>query len=115
MEKQTTQEIVNLKAEELSVKHGSKITPFVFKLDDDSPEVIGYIKQPSRAMKLRMMDKSITGSYTAASEVYDAIILKEESDPRLTSDAPENDVYYMGGVMEAYKTVEMAINTLKKN
>ena len=105
---------VQKKAEELSVKHNCKVTPIVFHDEEKSEDIIGYIKEPNRMTKLRVMDKAMTSPVTASSELFDSIIIKEESDPRFTSEKSEDDKYYIGGTMEAFKTVEIAVNTFKK-
>lgn len=101
---------VQKKANELSEKFSCKVTPIVFHDEEKDEDVIGYIKEPNRMTKLRVMDKAINSPITAASELFDSIVITEESDPRFFSD----DKYYIGGTMEAFKTVEIAVNTFKK-
>lgn len=104
------------KAKELSLKYGVKVSPIVFKESKQSQEIIvGFIKEPPRFVKLRMMDKGMTSPITAASEVMETCLIKEESDARIYSELPENDVFYMGATMVVYAMVEVAINQLKKN
>jgi hypothetical protein len=102
------------KAEELSIKYNCNVTPIVFRDEEKNEDIVGFIKEPSRVLKLRVMDKAMTGAVTAASELFDAIILKEESDKRFTSEESANDKYYLGGAMVAFKTVEFAVDTFKK-
>ena len=109
----TTEEIQN-KADELTASLGVKVHPLVFKLKDSDEQVIGYLKEPPRFMKLRVMDKGLTEPMTAASTIVDAYIIKEHSDPRIYSEAAENDPYYMGATMEAYNLIQLAVNQFKK-
>jgi len=109
-----TNEEIECKATELSVKHGVKVHPLIFAIPNSEEKVIGYLKEPPRAIKLRVMDKGLTEPVTAASVVVDAYIIREESDPRILSEASENDVYYMGACMEAYSLIQLAINQFKK-
>lgn len=109
-----TNEEIQTKADELGVKHGVKVHPIVFKLDGSEEQVIGYLKEPPRFVKLRVMDKGLTQPVSAASEVVDAYLIKEESDARIYSEASENDVYYIGATMEAYNLVQLAVNQFKK-
>lgn len=109
-----TPEEIEQKAKELSVKYGVKVHPLLFKVRDES-EVIGFIKEPPRFVKMRVMDKGLTQPITAASEIVDAYLIKEESDSRIYDEKPENDVYYIGAVKEAYGMIELAVNQLKKN
>ena len=108
------QEEIEAKSQELSVKHSCNVFPIVFKDANGGDDVVGYIKEPPRFVKMRVMDKGLTAPVSAASEVVDAYLIKEESDPRIYSEAPENDVYYIGATMEAYSLVKMAVNQFKK-
>ena len=108
----TTEEI-KLKAEELTQKNGVKVHPIQFKTEDGE-DVLGFIKEPPRFVKMRVMDKGLVSPVTAASEIVDAYLIKEESDSRIYDEKPENDKYYLGAVMEAYSLVTMAVNQLKK-
>jgi len=103
-------EEVQLKADELSAKLGCKVLPIVFHDEENDTDIVGYIKEPSRVVKLRVMDKAMTSPVTASSELFDSIFLADDSNPLFLKE----DKYYLGGVMEAFKTVEMAVNTFKK-
>jgi len=101
---------IQKKADELSTKHNCKVLPIVFVDEDTQEEIVGFIKEPQRMVKLRVMDKAMTAPVTASAELFDAIFISEDSDPRFLTE----DKYYLGGTMEAFKTVEMAVNTFKK-
>lgn len=109
-----TSEQIEAKAEQLSQRENNKVTPIVFLDEETGEDVVGYIKTPSRLTKLRVMDKAMTSPVTAASELFEAILLKDDSDPRFSSTHADHDKYYLGGTMEAFKQVEMAVNTFKK-
>lgn len=109
-EKQAIQE----KSDELSKIHNCKVFPIVFKAVEGGEDVVGYIKEPPRFVKMRVMDKGLTQPVSAASEVVDAYLIKEESDPRIYSESSENDVYSIGATMEAYSLIKMAVNQFKK-
>jgi hypothetical protein len=102
------------KAVELSQQLGVKVHAIVFKEDPDSPEVVGYLKEPSRAVKLAVLDKAALGGFSAAGEMLDLILLKEHSDPRISSERSEDDKIYLGAVMAAFDLVKFSTNTLKK-
>lgn len=110
----TIQEKAEAKAAELSAQMNVKVIPFVFKDEETGADIVGFIKEPPRAVKLAMLDKSMTGSFTAASEVLESILIKEHSDPRIYSEKSEDDRFYLGAVMAAYDRVKFSINTLKK-
>lgn len=109
-----TNEEIQSKADELTVKHGVKVHPLVFKVKDEE-QVVGFLKEPPRFVKMRVMDKGMTSPMSAASEIVDAYLIKEESDARIYSEASENDKYYLGAAYEAYQMVELAVNLVKKN
>jgi hypothetical protein len=108
-----TNEEILTKAGELSLKENGKVHPLIFKSENDE-QIVGYLKEPPRHVKLRVMDKGLTAPATAAAEVVDAFLIKEESDPRIWDEKPENDRYYLGATMEAYNLINMAVNQLKK-
>lgn len=107
-----TNEEINDKAGALTTQEGCKVHPLVFMEGED--QIIGYIKEPPRHVKLRVMDKGLTQPATAAAEVVEAFLLKSESDKRIWDENPENDKYYLGATMEAYNMINMAVNQFKK-
>jgi len=107
-----TNEQINDKAGELSIRENCKVHPLVFGESED--QIIGFIKEPPRHVKLRVMDKGLTQPATAAAEVVEAFLLKDESDARIWDEKPENDKYYLGATMEAYNMISMAVNQFKK-
>ena len=109
-----TNEEIQLKADELSQKHGSEVYPLVFMVEGSEEQVIGFLKEPPRFVKLRVMDKGLTSPISAASEVVDAYLIKEESDARIYSEDSKSDKYYIGATLEAYNMVTLAVNQFKK-
>jgi hypothetical protein len=107
----TNEEIIE-KAGALATKEGCKVHPLVF--EDGNEQIIGFIKEPPRHVKLRVMDKGLTQPATAAAEVVEAFLIKEESDSRIWDEKTENDKYYLGATMEAYNMINMAVNQFKK-
>jgi len=109
-----TQEQIELKSQQLSERENNLVTPIVFVDEDTNEKVVGYIKTPSRLVKLRVLDKSMQSMTTAAADLFEATLLKNDSDPRLSSDRSEHDKYYIAGALEAYKLIEISVNTFKK-
>ena len=108
-----TNEQVSAKAEELTKAHGVKVHPLYFVTEDGDP-VVGFLKEPPRFVKMKMLDKSVTNPISAASDIIDGYLIKEESDSRIYDEKPENDKYYIGATIEASKIIEAAINQFKK-
>lgn len=111
----TAQEAAKHKAQELSDELKVKVHPLIFLVKDQGEEpVVGYIKEPSRAVKLAVMDKYSSGFYSACSQALEATILKEHSDPRITSERPEDDLFYMGAVYAVSEMIQFAGNQVDK-
>lgn len=102
------------RAQALSEELNAKVHPLVFHVEADADPVVGYIKEPSRAVKLAVMDKYAMGFYSACSQALDAIILKDHSDPRITSERAEDDLYYMGAVYAVSEMISFAANHVDK-
>lgn len=102
------------RAEELSLKYGVKVVPIVFQDDEASEEIVGFIQEPSRLVKLRILDKMVSSPASASAELFEIILIKEESDPRFYSENPKDDKYFIGGAMEAMQMVSVAQNLFKK-
>lgn len=111
---QAAKEAAEQKAVELSQQLGAKVHPLVFTASEEDEPVVGFVKEPSRAVKLAVLDKTLVGMYSAAAEMLDVIILKEHSDPRITSEKPEHDKYYLGATMAAYELIKLAVNQVDK-
>jgi phosphotransacetylase len=112
-EKKLTKAEIEEKAIELAKAFGvHKIIPIVFV--EGGEEIVGFMKEPSRQAKIAVMDKALMGGYSAAEEILRDLVLKDHSDPRILSDAPEHDKFYLGAVMVVYEQIKFSANTLKK-
>lgn len=109
-----SKEDIEKKAESLSKIHSVKIHPLVFVEEETGEQIIGYVKEPSRLVKLRVLDKAISSPITAAGELLDVILLREDSDVRILSENPEHDKYYLGAVMAAMGIIKYSQDTFKK-
>ena len=113
----TIDEALQSRADAISKKLGGvKVHPLLFKENKDGTgdDIIGFIKEPSRMVKMAILDKSATGMVSAAGELLEIILIKDESDPRIYSEGSDNDKYFMGAAMAAFDTVKISSNTLKK-
>ena len=110
---QELQDKIDAKVIELEKKHSCVITPVHFKTPEGE-DVIGYLKTPNRVTKLRTLDQYTRSRATAAAQLLDLVIIKEESDPRIYSELPENDDYYIGASFAANNLVGIADNIFKK-
>jgi hypothetical protein len=77
--------------------------------------VIGYIKEPPRLVKIRVLDKSSqVGDFAAASEMLDLCLIKDASDYRIYSEKSEHDSYFLGACYSAQKILQIALSQFKK-
>jgi hypothetical protein len=102
------------KAEQLSIREKCTVKPLLFVDSQTGENVIGFLKEPNRLLKLRMLDKSQHSAFSFAAEVLEVILLKEDSDKRFSSEKQEDDRFYFGAVTAAYEMVEMSVNNFKK-
>jgi hypothetical protein len=109
--------LAKAKAAELTKREGVKVTPILFYENGNADDpVYGYLKAPTRVAKVAIMDKSEqSGNYSAGAEMLTFCLLKAESDPRLTSEAPEHDDIYMGAVLACQDLIKASVNQIKKN
>jgi len=111
---EATREAASAKVAELEQRFSCKVHPLVFGVPETGEILVGYFKEPPRTVKMRVMDKGLTQPFTAASDIVDAYMIKEESDPRIYSDEPKNDNFYMGASLAAYESIKLAVNMFKK-
>lgn len=117
--KELTQEEIDTydaKAEALAKVHNvSKVHPVVQINPYTLARTVCYLREPNYTTKLRIMDKATTGGvYSAADELREALVLKEESDPITYSEAPESDIYKLGVVDQCLVMIERLQNQFKK-
>lgn len=108
------QDTASTKAQALSEELKVKVHPIVFYVEKDKEPVIGFFREPNRMVKLAVMDKYATGFYSACAQALEACLIKEHSDPRISSERPEDDNYYMGAVMAISEKIEFAANQVDK-
>lgn len=105
-------------AAELTKKHGANVTPILFydQADENQTDPLkGYLKEPNRLAKLRILDKSSQiGDFSASAEMIDLCLIKEESDPRIYSEAPENDKFFLGACYRCQQLITMSFDQIKK-
>lgn len=103
-----------VRADELTQSMGVKVHPIVFMGNSEDDIVVGYVKEPTRAVKIAVMDKSLVGMYSAANEMLDVVLLKEHSDVRIYSENPQHDKFNLGATMAVYELVKVSVNVADK-
>jgi hypothetical protein len=77
--------------------------------------VVAYLKEPIFVQKIYILDKvASVGMFSAANNLLEAVILKEESDPKTYEDYPANDDYRLGVVGTCVEIIEVVKNSYKK-
>ena len=111
----TVNELAEAKAHEIEkILKLYKVHPLVFKDEKTGEFIVGFIKEPERIVKHRILDKTVTGSVSAAAECLEIILIKEYSDARIYSEDPENDDINLGAVMACLELIKYKVNTFKK-
>jgi hypothetical protein len=101
------------RADELSEELKVKVHAIVF-VDEEDGFVVGYITEPNRFTKTRVLDKGMMSPTTAAVELLEAILLKEHSDKRIWEERPEWDKFFHGAAMAAYDLVSISVDQMAK-
>ena len=112
-----TVEQAEQRAKELTEEKGRTVFPLAFKEteDDDSDLIVGFLENPKRIVKRRAFDKANISQSAAGEELIAACLIKEESDPRITSEKEEHDHIVLGAEVAAMQCVRLALNQIKKN
>lgn len=111
---QPTEEQLQQRADEISKRLGCKVHPLQF-FDDNAQPLYAFVREPNRLVKQRALDAALQkGPMIAAGELLEAVLIKEESDPRVYSEAPENDKYYLGAATAAMELIKVSVDQFKK-
>jgi hypothetical protein len=109
------------KAARISAARGNvKIIPLIFYREGDTETqadpVIGFLQDPPRLTKLRLMDEAQKrGEMEVAADLLNIALIKEESDYRLSSENQEFDDVFIGACLAAsIGIVRFALNQHKK-
>lgn len=74
-----------------------------------------YLNEPNYTTKIRVMDKAVThGIYTAADELREACLIRDQSDPITYGESWESDRYKMGVTDYCLGLVTRLQNQFKK-
>lgn len=109
-----TKEEIQSKATALEDKYKCKIHPMLFQSEEGGEQIIGFLREPARIVKMRVLDKTVTSPMTASSELLEACLCIEESDPRILSERPEHDKIYIGACMSASNIIKFSQDQFKK-
>lgn len=110
------QSFVNQKSQELEVTMKCKVYPILLVESEDPLDlVIGFLKAPSRDIKVRAIDMIRNeGPMQGGSLLLNACLIKAESDPRLGDPSSAYDELNIGAMGAATKVVEFRVDISKK-
>lgn len=108
-----TQEEILAKAAELGASLGCSVRPFAFT--HKGKQIVGFLREPSRDVKMSAMDKVFSGSIMKAGEEILRVCLLDQSSPEILSNDTENDVVFITSCRQAANMLEIYSNELKKN
>lgn len=102
---------IDEKVKSLTEKHNTTINPVVFVSDADANDyVIGYLLEPNRLQKMAAMDKLNYSESGANLDILTVCLIREASDERILSEAPENDKFFLGALKAAGALLKLSIN-----
>lgn len=117
-EKERFMQELQARAEQLSKENnGAEVIP-VYYIDPVDPingtPIVGFLKEPNRMTKTAIADEITKSPWRGNLAALQACLMKDVSDPRLSSDKREYDAIALGAGETAAQFVRIAINQLKK-
>lgn len=88
----------------LEYEHGRKVYAHVF-LTEENEQIIGYLKDPERLVKMRALDMSAQSWTSAAEVLLQTSLIKEKSDSRIL-DEKSDDKIFLAFLMKANELVK---------
>jgi len=98
----------------LSKDLGREVHVCVFETEEKE-EIVGYLKEPDRLVKMRALDMSLQSWTSAANILLETSLIKEYSDSRILDENPDNDKIYFGFLMKANELVKFYSEKQKKS
>ena len=98
----------------LSKELGKEVYVYTFETEDKE-EIVGFMKDPDRLVKMRALDMSLQSWTSAANILLETCLIKEHSDPRILDENPDNDKIYFGFLMKANELVKFYSEKQKKS
>ena len=104
------------KASEIAKQRGYvQVHPVVFIMPESLERIVAYLRNPTFTEKLYAMDQAITvGPFMSASNMSELVLIKDESHPLASSDAPQADMIRLGIVNYCMGLISHYQNQFKK-
>lgn len=104
---------VEQKAAELTESLKCPVHPFVFLLQGKE-RVAGYVREPDRMEKIQYLDRVNISPASAAMNLLEACLVKDASDPRITSEDREFDSLHLGAITFIQNLMVLNYDVYKK-
>jgi hypothetical protein len=105
-----------IEAKRLALEVNLKSEVHAFELlTKDGDQVLGFMKEPDRIVKMRAIDISMQSFMQAGEILLKSSLIVDESDSRILSENPIHDKIYIGAVMKAQELVSYYVDQLKKS
>ena len=98
----------------LSKELGKEVYVYTFETEEKE-EIVGFMKDPDRLVKMRALDMSLQSWTSAANILLETCLIKEYSDIRILDESPANDKIYFGFLMKANELVKFYSEKQKKS
>ena len=86
------------KKKQLEEKYKGKIKVAIFKASANDEPCVVYFRSANTFTKMQCMDMTYQSPMKASRTLFDATVIKEESDPRVFMQDNDDDFYYLGAV-----------------
>jgi hypothetical protein len=107
-----THEQIAEKEAELTAKYNRKVTAHVFPTPEG--DAVLFLKNPDKATKMYALDKSMDSFSHASQFLFEAAVVREESDARFFTEKEEDEDLQMGALLKCQELVKFAIAEIKK-
>lgn len=109
--KESMQELVSAKAEELRMKLNHQVIPLLTNLNNEW--IVGYARYPSRYEKAIVFGKIAKSMLLAGLDLMDYCLLKDYSDARLYSEDQKYDGIINSAAFKLIATIDIATDECK--
>ena len=99
---------------DLSKEHNKEVYVHVFETEDGE-QIIGFLKDPDRLVKMRALDMSLQSWTNSADILLRSCLIESVSSPRILKEEAENDKIYFSFLLKANELVKFYSEQQKKN
>jgi hypothetical protein len=99
----------------LGEKYKTKVKVAIFRASAEDEPCVVYFEPASTFTKMQCMDMAMQSPMKASRTLFEATVIKEESDPRVFQQDNDDDFYYLGAIQYCGDLIRYAVDILKKN